>query len=76
MSNVPTEDDLRNAVAAFILRNAEDSECLHETIYDLYPWPDTAEYDEAEERRGTDQAYELHGRARVYVVIDEVEYHD
>lgn len=70
MSNIPDEDEIRDAVAGFIRRNAEDPECLHEIIYDLF----TGDASDEEFDDANDLAYGIFDKARVYIVIDEVEY--
>ena len=72
--SVVTDDDIQDAVAYFILESAAEDECLYEVIGDLF----TGEWSEAVEeqmiRPAIEQAYELFQRARVSVVINEVEY--
>lgn len=74
-------DDLRDLVARFILNSAEDPTCLFESAgeltQELLPWSEDndAEFN-ALDREIVDEAYDIFGRAKVYVVIDELEYGD
>ncbi|HEU4967284.1 MAG TPA: hypothetical protein VFT53_07510 [Candidatus Saccharimonadales bacterium] len=65
---IPEDDDIRDRVASWILNSAADRDCLYELTYN---WEDLTE---EEDRIVTDKVYEIFGRAKVYVVIDEVEY--
>lgn len=65
---VPDDDDIRDTVASWIINSAYDHDCLHELSYN---WEDLTE---EEDETVTKKVYEIFGRAKVSVVIDEVEY--
>jgi len=70
-----TEDELRDAVARFILDNAADTEYLFEPIGDLfYDSPGYSDDDEDVIEAVIEHAYKLHRSAKVTVEIDGWEY--
>lgn len=69
-----TSEDIRDAVADFILENAAEDECLYEVIGDLFSGEWSEELEEQEIRPAIELAYGLFRQAEVTVVINEVEY--
>lgn len=66
--SLPDDGEIRDAVASWIIDSAQDSDCLYELSYN---WEDLTE---DEDREVTDKIYKIFDRAKVSVVIDEVEY--
>lgn len=65
---MPTDDEIRDAVAKWILSSAKDTDSLYELSYN---WEDLTE---EQDKEVTKKIYAVFGAAKVSVVIDEVEY--